>query len=967
MAPPSATVAVGNSVVFAVNASGGAAGAQASWTCVSSNTGIATVSLAPAGCQATGIAASSVTITAVVTKGSEVVNVGAGLTVVSDALPPADAIVAIYSVLNLDGSPAVSPISGRVNVVVSLDRGNSTLYGLELLVDGEAVAHQSFTGTGGMAAPVDDDAAAEQAIIQTVLSVNTAAYDGVGAPDFLNGDHVISARLTLAGADMMAGVALISNEITMRFSNKDRLNLTLSADGTEAMDRLGLIWTSGAVTASALPVIYGGGGVISQVEFALRGADGSVVRTSRDDGSDLAAGSEDGPEDPDEVIPSTIDDEAPFEVTWANENASSSDQRRVGGIEPGGIVVHVLTSSFADGSAGPVFLSTGDGTADKSYFARLDNKGPSVSDLHLAMQFNEHYDITNWVGADHAFTFSSDDETPDFRDGGVGRSRTNHEYMAGASTADASTVSSPNDLDETTNDRAYVLGVTVRDLLENETVRWWAGAEDEDGLSNSGTNRGTVDDTDDYKFGVDLTAPTQVLLDEEDGGYIGSLGVISNIALAATTRLRVGIEYDDPGNGAGFDGSSVPVHTRIMRHAPEVTQKATCVEGRRIGTAHVASVRSWVRAVPTRRLGVGPRGEYDFGGDGTGYYSIEYAVMDDAGNRADFITAGGVIDEVAPTASVLAPATREPGERTTLSAFVSDNLDLARVEGYIVVGPNAYQMTSENVGSPALPFEQSTTSTGTIESLPAGIIEAPLAGYFARVFDQAGNVGYDQNGFAPDRAPVDITVENPALPGTIEDGERVVNYGTAAIAVDPDATLPVTTLCWNTEGEACDRDAETRATVDFTIVAQEHLSPQGADTDGDPGTDPVMAESAGFEGLVNPFDRVVFYVRARGGALGAVVDPSGTGITVTAIWVELGEARGRAPTNNPDGDGGTTVDRQFTWRLSVRAEELGTAAGLVAPATGAMIIRAVGYTEDGDAVMVPTTDGITLTQSGNDS
>ena len=36
-----------------------------------------------------------------------------------------------------------------------------------------------------------------------------------------------------------------------------------------------------------------------------------------------------------------------------------------------------------------------------------------------------------------------------------------------------------------------------------------------------------VDGTDDYKFGVDLTKPTQVLLDEEDGDYIGSLGVIS--------------------------------------------------------------------------------------------------------------------------------------------------------------------------------------------------------------------------------------------------------------------------------------------------------------------------------------------------------------------------------------------------------------------------------------------------------
>ena len=84
MAPASATVAVGNNVVFAVNASGGAAGAQASWTCASSNTGIAAASNAPAGCQATGIAAGGVTITAAVTKGSETLNVGAQLTVTSE-------------------------------------------------------------------------------------------------------------------------------------------------------------------------------------------------------------------------------------------------------------------------------------------------------------------------------------------------------------------------------------------------------------------------------------------------------------------------------------------------------------------------------------------------------------------------------------------------------------------------------------------------------------------------------------------------------------------------------------------------------------------------------------------------------------------------------------------------------------------------------------------------------------------
>ena len=90
MAPAAASVAVGNSVVFAVNASGGVAGEAASWTCSSSNTGIATVTSTSAGCSATGVAAGDVTITASVTKSGETVNVGAQLTVTSDEVvePP---------------------------------------------------------------------------------------------------------------------------------------------------------------------------------------------------------------------------------------------------------------------------------------------------------------------------------------------------------------------------------------------------------------------------------------------------------------------------------------------------------------------------------------------------------------------------------------------------------------------------------------------------------------------------------------------------------------------------------------------------------------------------------------------------------------------------------------------------------------------------------------------------------------
>ena len=145
MAPASASVAVGGSVVFAVNASGGVAGDAASWTCASSNTGIATVSVVSAGCQATGVAAGGVTITAAVSKSGESVNVGAQLTVTSDDVDAGDpAFILIRSVKGEE--KAGDPIKGNVNVEVGVERGDQTLEKLALLVDGEEVASQSFGG-----------------------------------------------------------------------------------------------------------------------------------------------------------------------------------------------------------------------------------------------------------------------------------------------------------------------------------------------------------------------------------------------------------------------------------------------------------------------------------------------------------------------------------------------------------------------------------------------------------------------------------------------------------------------------------------------------------------------------------------------------------------------------------------------------------------------------------------------------
>ena len=945
MAPASATVAVGNSVVFAVNASGGVSGEAASWTCASSNTGIATVSSTSAGCSATGIVAGAVTITASVSKSGETVNVGAELTVTSDAPPPADAIVIVYSVLNPEGDPFVPPISGRVNVVVNLDRGTSDLYGLDLLVDGESVAHQSFTSTGmGMAAPADDEAA-EQAALQTVLSFDTHDYDvadGVGVPKFENGDHVISARLTLAGADMMAGESVTSNEITIGFRNAPRFVWQVATDGNRGMDSDGLMWNSGAVGASVVPVIYTGE-TVSQIEFGLRHATvaGGTITSSRGGTN---------------TVGNITDDEAPFQVGWENANASGSNPRRVGGIEPGEIVVQVITSALADGSAGPTFSGR---TVDSSYFLRLDNKGPAVSNFQRALQFNRNYPISNWVGADHAFTFSSSSTTPDFNDGGVGRNREDHEYRAGTSTDDVSVVTAPSDLSETFDNSRYVLSATTSDLLGNEATYWSAGFDADDaacaagdddpapeefvvpdhctGISDNVNNREAVDANANYKFGVDLTAPTQRLAGED---YLVDGGVIRNQVSTENTEGRIRIS--DPVGGSGSAPSSFPasaVHTRITHESPAVRIALdACV----VGSWSSSSRSCRILGAASASVGVGTDGRHNFLDrvGSPGYYFIEYAAMDNAGNTAEFTTLRGVLDVLPPAAVVSFAPPVTAGEAKVFSVTAFDDLDLDRADGFLVFDDAniALQHASQVIGGFGAPYETNVTAQSQIRvtgSLQVGNTAAnPATAYAARVFDQAGN-----------KSP-DVT---SAL-GAVAAADGAPGFGAyageaPALQVTPRGGTPGTTatLCWDVDGDGCPTNEATASLV-FAIEGNAAVA-EGPGLDGDIATteDNVPAVPA----APDPFARgsVMFYVSADGDNIG----------TNDVPWRIL---PGRGSLLSEVGTGGET---DYTWDLDIDASDVAAAAGhteIPDPAT--VTIRAVGFNDQGEALTHDAVVTITL-------
>ena len=270
MTPTSFTIGVGGTVVFAISVSGGAAGAEASWICTSSDPSKATASKTPAGCQATAVAAGGVTITAVVTKGGETVNKAAGLTITEDIVEQARVFVA--SIKDSDENDDV--LSGRVTVTLNVEFGDQAPMQLSVLVDGVdgmVAATLPFGGSASAVAAVaapegeEGEQAQQQAVHSFDLSFNSAEYAVTGEPTYMNGEHTISAVLMVAGA---GGDERVESGIHDReFGNDDGVQVMVTGLGPGAMNSAtGQMWYGGPaamIEITALPVLYSGGSASS--------------------------------------------------------------------------------------------------------------------------------------------------------------------------------------------------------------------------------------------------------------------------------------------------------------------------------------------------------------------------------------------------------------------------------------------------------------------------------------------------------------------------------------------------------------------------------------------------------------------------------------------------------------------------------------------------------------------------------
>ena len=238
MTPTSHTIGVGGTVVFAISVSGGAAGAEASWICTSSDPSKATASETPAGCQVTAVAVGGVSIIAVVTKGGETVNKAAGLTITEDMVEQARVFVSSIE----DSEENNDVLSGRVTVTLNVEFGDQAPMQLSVLVDGVDGMVAATLPFGGVASAVAAVAAPEgeegereqqQAVHSFKLSFNSAEHDVTGEPDYMNGEHTIHGALMVAGSDEPVESGIHDVE----FANDDGVHVAVSGLGPGARTR----------------------------------------------------------------------------------------------------------------------------------------------------------------------------------------------------------------------------------------------------------------------------------------------------------------------------------------------------------------------------------------------------------------------------------------------------------------------------------------------------------------------------------------------------------------------------------------------------------------------------------------------------------------------------------------------------------------------------------------------------------
>ena len=857
MLPASAEVAVGSSVVFAVNASGGAAGATASWSCASSDTDIATASVTDAGCQATGVAVGGVTITAVVTKGSETGNVGSQLTVTGPQMGD-QAFVLIASIeWGDENNTATTGLKGRVDVKANVERGDQVLEVLTLLVDGDSVDAQNF---GVAAEPAMMDEPAAQAIHAFTLSFDSDDYDtATGAVDYENGDHEISVQLKVAGSEPIS-----SNVLTVDFNNDDGVHVAVSGLDTGALNSMtGERWYGGPaamIEITAVPVLYAGGSASAMTLKEFCGADAAI---------------------------SSGDDEDRFVFTPDCEDKGMTHEAEspVFTLTVGGEAIEVGADDIRNSD-------------DHIFPINLDYEGPGAP----TFKPNPNKREGGWVNTAVAFTSTDSKDknawlTKGASEGGVGGYTPQLRFAAvptgkdGLKEALVATAyqAVPPGVVADSKANAYCVVASAVDKLGNESAR----PDEDDGtceMAGVASRDAVVDDpVTDVNEQADAVVAT---------GYPALLEAAAAegadddaIEALANAGLRVGVDLTPP--EAIFAGASLGKDAKALGAGPtQYILHVTDNEELRVAepvvdTLEIRGADGVVDGATTTTAAADtglPLVNVDFTEDGVGYYTYTAQAQDMAGNLSEMISRTALHDVTEPV-SALIFARGKDAFNYDKTLVMADNLSIrsytvtisgptganalpapVRLKRAMIAAYDGDLKQTETVSGPVeLPFIAVSTANGDVEQTDV------ITTFTAYVTDQAGNS-------AADPETVTITVDDA------DDGNADVNSnegvadGNYAIAVEDD------------DGAIAEGNSVAKSDETITLTVKGNLL---------------------LETTVNPFAKVYFFVE---------VETINTGLASSTNDPRT-ELRAIGMVDGVNAELKTAADREWTYETEISADD----------------------------------------------
>jgi len=545
--------------------------------------------------------------------------------------------LATISIASIDqnGTPAplTNPgVKGQLDVTLNVDQGTQTVTALNLIVHNNTTNTDTTVATYSFTSPQKVPAAGANASSAPItMSFNTAAFNATtGAVAFVNGSYGIRAQAVVAGTSQTP----VTSTIAYAVANVDFLALTAKGD-TTGNDINGLQWVAGHMNIGVIPVLYSG-----------------VALTSVT------------------VSPPAPVIALPITLTTLPGTAAFAVGKDTITRNP---YTATVTGVYANGQP------FNGGVAVSAPTLRDDNQAP------LAPTINQVKGGTSrWLPASYAFGAKASDYTAGADLGspqspGVGLGAPQFwVWPSGSFTALGGTKSGANC--KTTGGQMVTSASALLQSLPADSTTYNMRALQFDKLGNvvcsdltaAGNGTGAA-----LTFGVDNTLPVNVKYSSAKAGTdTGSV----NFMLLGTNKSYVSTAFQHfiP-NGtdsiSGFDATTSVIQTITVN---DVTAPATTCA---VGVSPSCTLASGINvAFPA----TGALADL-------GYYTVNSAVADRAGNSVALPTTILAVDNVppAPSGGVAIPAALVGGTPVSFSGGLSDNMTLMTGGGSVTYGAPA--------------------------------------------------------------------------------------------------------------------------------------------------------------------------------------------------------------------------------------------------------------------------------------